>query len=265
MELTAEIASGSLFGALLCFLTASALAVIEVLRGTRHARIPTMLLMAGGFVLETLYLQYQGGMRGRCPITTLPEILIFLGWSTVLIYFVVGPTYRLSLLGVFTAPLMATFVAIGLLSGAVSQTPSLPSSPVDPWLETHASLSLISYGAFALAFVAATMFLIQDRLLKSKSLNQLFYNLPPVCYLANAVRRLVVVGFLLLTIGIAAAFFIREFPGWWKIVLASSVWIAYGSLLIADLRRRLSPGSFCKTSLWIFALPVITLGLLGRR
>ena len=145
----------------------------------------------------------------------------------------VGPTYRLSLLGVFTAPLMATFVAIGLLSGAVSQTPSLPSSPVDPWLETHASLSLISYGAFALAFVAATMFLIQDRLLKSKSLNQLFYNLPPVCYLANAVRRLVVVGFLLLTIGIAAAFFIREFPGWWKIVLASSVWIAYGSLLIS--------------------------------
>lgn len=264
MELTATVASASLLGAVFCFLTATALAILEVTRGARHARIPTLILMAAGFLLETLYLHYQGGMRGRCPITTLPEILIFLSWSTVLLYFMVGPAYHLSLLGVFTAPLVAIFTATGLATGAVSRIPTLPLSPVDPWLETHASVSLISYGAFTLAAVAATMFLVQNRLLKSRSLTQLFYNLPPVSYLARAVKRLIFIGFLLLSVGIASAFLLKVFPGWSKILLASSVWIGYGTLLLIDLRNRLSPRSLSRASLCLFALPVITLGLLGR-
>ena len=123
MELTATIASASLLGAVLCFLTATALAILEVPAGPAMRGFLPCCSWQRASLLETLYLHYQGGMRGRCPITTLPEILIFLSWSTVLLYFMVGPAYRLSLLGVFTAPLVAIFTATGLATGAVSKFP----------------------------------------------------------------------------------------------------------------------------------------------
>lgn len=264
MAISANLASTFLCGAVLCFLAATALAIVELTRGNRHARTPTLLLMATGFVLQTLYLHYQGEMRGRCPITTLPEILIFLSWSTVLLYFMVGQAFHLSLLGVFTAPLVAGFTLIGLAGGAVTKIPTPPLNPVDPWLEAHASVSIISYGAFTLATVAATMFLVQHKLLKSRKLTQLFYNLPSVNYLAKALKRLIVIGFALLSIGIATAFLLHTFPGWSKILLASSVWLAYGALLLVDRCRRMSPRDLARASLWLFALPIITLGLLGR-
>jgi len=265
MEITAQGAWWALAGAIACFLAASALAILEVSKGMRYASLITRVLMGAGFVLETLYLHHQGQMRGRCPITSLPEILVFMSWSTVLIYFVIGPTYRLSLLGVFTAPLVALFAGLGLAGGAVTGIPTPPAGIVDPWLETHASVSLISYGAFALAFVAAVMFLIQDRLLKAKSLTPLFYNLPPVSYLANAVTRLLFVGMILLTVGIVTAFFIHVFPGWGKILVAFPVWLAYGILLVVNHRRKLAPQSLARATVVLFALPLITLTILGRR
>ena len=267
MELNAQTAGWGLAGSILCFLIASALAVREVKKGTPHARVPTLVLMGLGFALITLFLKYQGGIRGRCPITTLPEILVFLSWSTVLIYFIIGPTYRLSLLGVFTAPVVAFFIAIGMISGAVAEgPPEVRTEALDPWLETHASVSLVSYGAFALAFVAAVMYLIQDRLLKKRSLTPLFYNLPPVSYLHNAVVRLMLVGFVLLSIGIGSAFFIENLPSWTKVILSVPVWLGYGILLgVHFVKKSLTPKGLARASVLLFILPLVTLTILGRR
>jgi ABC-type uncharacterized transport system permease subunit len=38
--------------------------------------------------------------------------------------------------------------------------------PPLPWLELHASISLIAYGAFALACIAGVMYLVQERQIK---------------------------------------------------------------------------------------------------
>ena len=68
-----------------------------------------------GFLCQTAFLYLRGQTVGRCPLTSLFEVLIFLSWSTVLFYLLIGPAYRLSLLGAFTSPLAFLFQVGALL------------------------------------------------------------------------------------------------------------------------------------------------------
>ena len=67
------------------------------------------LAIALGFVFQTAFLWVRGHALGRCPLTNLFEVFIFIAWSVALIYLLIGPTYRLSLMGAFTAPLVFSF------------------------------------------------------------------------------------------------------------------------------------------------------------
>ena len=51
--------------------------------------------IACGFLLQTAFLWMRGNAIGRCPITNLFEVFLFLAWSIALIYMLVGPAYRL--------------------------------------------------------------------------------------------------------------------------------------------------------------------------
>src|SRR5258708_5238041 len=106
----------------------------------------------GGFACQTAFLYVRGAQLGRCPLTNLFEVLIFLSWSMVLFYLLIGPTYRLSLLGVFTSPLVFVFQVLALL--LLRDAPAAAKIAPNRWLEMHAALSVVAYGAFALACVA---------------------------------------------------------------------------------------------------------------
>src|SRR5690606_20800403 len=118
------------------------------------------------------------------------EVLIFVSWAMVLLYFLVGTTFRLSLLGFFTAPLALLFQGIALAFSVQLDRFSGAQVAPDFWLELHAAVSLIAYGAFALAWIAGIMFLIQDRQLKKGEMKELFYQLPSIHYLSHAITRL---------------------------------------------------------------------------
>ena len=102
-----------------------------------------------------------------------------------------------------------------------------------PWLEMHASVSLIAYGAFALACVAGLMYLVQERQLKSRQINSMFYHFPPLTDLFAAITRLLWLGFALLTVGIMAGFFTGQPLPYMKVAWSLGVWIFYASILLA--------------------------------
>src|SRR5687768_18115314 len=58
-----------------------------------------------GFLFQTAFLYVWGEKIGRCWVTSLFEVSVFLSWGMVLFYLVIELTYRLSLLSVFTLPL----------------------------------------------------------------------------------------------------------------------------------------------------------------
>ena len=78
--------------------------------------------------------------------------------------------------------------------------------PANSWLEFHASMSMIAYGAFALACVAGVMYLVQERQLKTQQIHSIFYHLPPLTDLFAAITRLLWLGFALYTAGSSAGF-----------------------------------------------------------
>ena len=125
-----------------------------------------------GFIFQTAFLSIRGHAVGRCPITNLFEVFIFLAWSIALIYMLIGPAYRLSLMGAFTAPLVFLIQTFALL--APIDVRHAVKLPANPWLEFHASMSLVAYGAFALACVAGVMYLVQERQLKTHQLRSIF-------------------------------------------------------------------------------------------
>ncbi len=199
-------------------------------RGTRSRW--TVIWMIAAFLAQTGFLYLRGEARGACPLVGIGEILAFLAWSLTLFYLAVGPTYRVSLMGVFTAPVVVVFQVIALLPGVLAVDPDrVPAT--DAWRETHAAMSVLSYGALALAAVAGVMFLVLDRQLKDHHLQSgLFLNLPPVRELLKSMVRLLWIGVVLLTVGVIAGFVMpRGSSGTPHLIAASGVWLSYALLL----------------------------------
>lgn len=219
--------------------------------------------MAVGLVLQSGFLYLRGQQHGRCPLTNLFEVFIFIGWAIVLLYFLVGTTYRLSLLGVFTAPMIALLQALSLLSSLDHSAPRPRTAP-NPWLETHAAVSLIAYAAFAMACVTGVMYLVQARMLKKHSIHGLFYQLPPIHELAHAIQRLTLTGSLLLTAGLAASLPLDIPISNPKLVFAWTVWALYLAVNVIMWRRMLSAHQTAWLAVASFIVPLISVGIVTR-
>ena len=222
-----------------CFAAAVARTIAELReRIFRPARF-NFELIAAGFLLQTLFLTMRGHAIGRCPLTNLFEVLIFLAWSIALIYMLIGPGYRLSLMGAFTAPLVVVIQTIALITPI--DVPPAGKVRVSSWLEFHASMAMVAYGAFALACIAGVMYLVQERQLKTHQLHSIFSHLPPLQELTTVMTRLLWWGFGLYTLGLASGFFVDQPWPRVQIVGAICVWVLYAAILQARYLRRLSP------------------------
>ena len=229
------------------------LGMISVHRGQKSRW--TVLWISAAFICQIGFLSVRGQMRAACPLMDRGEILSFLAWSLTLFYLLVGPAYRISLLGVFTAPVVAIFQALALTPGTLTTNP-LRLVGSNPWHETHSAMSVLSYGALALAAVAGVMFLVLDRQLKEHHLRSgLFRNLPPVRELLGSLGRLLWLGVGLLTIGIVAGFLMpRTASAWGHLIAALAVWGAYSLLLAVKQIRGLTGRRLSMAAVLMFVL-----------
>jgi ABC-type uncharacterized transport system permease subunit len=249
----------------LSFLVGFALSVHALLTGrVKLPALASLAAAAGGFVFQTLWLYQRGQVVGRCPLTTLFDVLVFLGWSVTLLYLITGTTYRMSPLGVFTSPLVFLLQLISLLMPLPDV--ERPVVPVSSWLELHAAVSLVAYGAFALAGIAGITLLVQERQLKTRRLSNFFYHFPPIHDLAVANRRLVYIGFALLTVGLLVG--LRQGMAHIGLlrVVSIGLWLLYAGLSVALGSKRISPtraawlasGAFSILLLTVWAVQLVT-------
>jgi len=230
--------------------------VWAVLHGTRSRW--TLAAMVGVFALQLAFLSVRGEARGACPLRDTGEILVFLAWSLTMFYLLVGPAYRLSLLGMFTAPVVFLFQAVVLAGGLLEANPERVGSG-GFWGETHAAVSVLAYGALALAAVAGVMFLVLDRLLKEHHLTGgLFRNLPPARELLVSLQRLLWLGGVLLTLGIIAGFLMPRGGSPGHLIAAVAVWCGYAVLLFVQSTRGLTGRrlSWCALAGFVVSLVV---------
>jgi len=221
-------------------------------------------LLVAGWIAQMAGLYVRGMAVGGCPLGNTFELVQFVAWSAMVLYFFVGTTFRLSLLGLFAAGYAAALALISLLIPAWDATRGQKIFGTNPWIELHAALAVFSYGVFGLLALTSVMTLLQNWSLKHKRLTGLFWFLPSVVQLDQINSRLLILGVSLLSISLSVG------AVWWthntdtvnlpKLLVAVGVWSVYLIVLLLRWRARLVSVRFAWVCLIMFILALFSLG-----
>ena len=200
----------------------------------RGGQIGRWLLLVG-VVLQASCFALRHSAAGGTPVTSLQESLAFFAWCLVLLFLLLDLRFRLSVMGAFAAPLAFLLMIASVLSPdvIVRLDPVLKS-----WLfPLHISLAFLGNAAFALAFGAGVMYLLQDWMLKSKSFTGIYQRLPSLDSLDRVNYTCLSVGFPLMTLGIISGSFwaYTAWGSYWswdpKETWSLLTWFLYAALL----------------------------------
>lgn len=188
--------------------------------------------LAVSFVAHTTAMGMRGFSLSRCPVNNLFEAMMFVMWTIVATYLVIGLFPRFRFIGAFAAPILLAMGVFALMPGLDTADPR-----VSRLASFHATLILLAYGAFGLSCVAAVMYLTEERDLKVRKTRAILSLLPPIQRLELIASRLLVVGLILLTAGLSLSpFLMKERFGVFfqpdaKATWSALVWCIYAGLL----------------------------------
>jgi cytochrome c-type biogenesis protein CcsB len=197
----------------------------------RPALSPATLSALGlGLVFHASSLAVEAMRIQRLPVADVRSALSFYAFLVTVAFFFAYLHYRITSLGLFMLPL----VFVLTLASALRAERSFDSSAFrGGWLLIHIGSSILGYTGFFLTFVAAVMYLIQEKELKSRKPRAFYYRLPSLEVLDELYYRSLVFGFPFLSLGILTGFVwaSRTWKGPWeldpKILGALITWLTY--------------------------------------
>lgn len=246
------------------YLAGFALGTVAVLRERRHSRAWMYILIAAGFLVQTVGLALRGKALHGCPITNIFELFQFTAWSATSLYLVIGPTFRLSLLGYFTACLSASLTFVSLIVPAWDAARRIRVPGGSAWIEFHAALAMFSYGVFALLALTSIMYLLQVFSLQRRHLRGFFSFLPSVVDLDHISFRLLCAGVVLMSAALSVGYVHwvhdpESVPAY-KILITGSIWATYTLALILRWRGLLITKRLAWTCIALFGAALLSLG-----
>lgn len=203
-------------------------------------RVNYALLMVG-LAFHTIALFKRGFSLERCPVNNLFEATAFFLWTFLAVYAVLGIFARLRFLGAFAAPLVFA-VSVFALMPSLDPPPGPSPQFSGGWVSLHATLILLSYGAFGLGSAAAAMYLTQEHDLKLHKIRAILSQLPSIERIERVVQGLLLGGFVLLTVGLAIIPIMvgqpegMSFSNDSKVLWSGLVWVAYSLLVLFHFR-----------------------------
>jgi ABC-type transport system involved in cytochrome c biogenesis permease subunit len=232
-------------------------------KGFRQHNRAIYLLLLLAFGQHTLAMVGRGFSLSRCPVNNLYEAMMFVGWTIVASYLVMGAWPRVQFLGAFAAPVL---FGIGVFALMPALDPPYGGKPEfsGGWTSFHAASILLAYGAFGLSFVAGLMYLTQEHDLKFHKLRAVFSLVPPIQRLETIIGRLLAAGFVLLTVGLVIGIYnLRQTSGVFykgdaKVLWSMVVWAFYLALLIMRWRFAQTGRRFVWGAVGTFAFVLLT-------
>jgi len=191
--------------------------------------------LAAGLAIHLLFTLLRCMEAGHTPITNLHESLSFFSLAIVAVFVALQRRYRAAVLGSFVTP-----VALLMMLASASFPPAI--APLNPalksgWLGVHTIVAFAGYAAFAVAFSAGLMYLLQEHYLKTKRLGALYRRLPSLETLDDINYRCLTIGFPLLTVAIVSGAIWAEtaWGSYWswdpKETWSLITWLVYAALL----------------------------------
>ena len=199
-------------------------------------------ILFAGFLCHSLFIAHQYYAMGVAPVLTMKAALSFFSWTIIGIYLIFHIKFRLMVLGSFIAPLAACLMIISsTIPGAeVHVKPIFRSA----WLTIHVGTIFVGNGLFAMTFVAAIMYLIQESQIKNKRLGSLYSRLPSLETLDAINYYALMYGFPFLTMDMISGAIYAQYAlgSYWrwdpKEVWSLITWLFYAVLL----HKRLTVG-----------------------
>ncbi len=231
-------------------------------RGFRRDDHVNYFLLVLGFLLHTGAMGLRGFSLQQCPVNNLFEATMFSAWGLVLANLIVGLLPRLRFLSTFASPMLFAIGVFALMPSL--DPPHGPKPEFSNWITSlHAALIMLAYGSFGLGAVAAIMFLTQQHNLKFHKLRAVLSLLPPIQRLELVASRLVLVGFVMLTIGLNAGGHLPRPEGvkYWKetkVLWSGLLWALYLALLVGRWRFALGGRRLAWGILGLFAFLLLT-------
>jgi cytochrome c-type biogenesis protein CcsB len=183
-----------------------------------------------GLLAHAGAIAFEAARIHRLPVTDVRSALSFYALLVTLAFFFLYLRYRITSLGLFMLP----FVFVLTLISAFRPVQSFDLSAFrGGWLAVHIGSSILGYTGFFLTFVAAVMYLMQEKELKSRVPRTFYYRLPSLELCDELYYRSLLFGLPLLTVGILTGFIwaSRTWKGSWefdpKILASLLTWLIY--------------------------------------
>jgi len=210
----------------------------------RLATFITVVSFAGHtFAIALRWIEsYRLGI-GHAPLSNLYESLIFFAWTIVLLYLVVEWKTKNKTIGTFATPLAFLAMAYASYSPGINSSiqPLVPALKSN-WLIAHVITCFFGYAAFGLAFGLSLMFILKK--LDHPKRDSFFLRIipePPI--LDELSYQMVVIGFLLLTLGIitGSVWAHSAWGSYWswdpKETWSLITWLVYAAMLHSRMVR----------------------------
>jgi len=212
--------------------------LVYLVRQWRLLTVAARALVASGLVLHGVALGMDLTQQGGVP-QGLGQGLSAVALLLLAIFVGLDLRYRTPVLGAFLTPLALTVLVPGvLISGGASP---LSAAVLRPLLPVHITIALLGIAAFAVASGIAVMYLLMERQMKGKKFGLLFARLPSLDFMDDLNRRLVVAGFILLSITLVTGSFLSNhadgvFWQWRPTEVATLIaWLVFGAVLGARM------------------------------
>ncbi len=206
------------------------------------------IVTAVGFAVHTIAIvlrwveSYSLGI-GHAPFSNLYESLIFFAWTVILLYLIMEWRTKNRTLGAFVTPLAFLALAYASFSPNIRShiQPLIPALKSN-WLISHVITCFFGYAAFGLSFGISIMYLLK-RLDNDEKENLFLKLIPEKGVLDELNYQMVVIGFLMLTLGIitGSVWAHSAWGSYWswdpKETWSLITWLIYASVLHSRMVR----------------------------
>jgi ABC-type transport system involved in cytochrome c biogenesis permease subunit len=163
-------------------------------------RMATTLLGAGALA-HTFVVGMQTMEAGHIPVTNASSAISTTAWLLVLAYLYTEMTTDERAMGTFILPLVIVLQVIPVLNPGIEERAEVLQGPL---FGIHVSALLFAYASFGLACVIGVTYVLLFKEIKAKHLGFFYARLPSLQVLDTMNQRVIVVGWLFLTVGLAA-------------------------------------------------------------
>lgn len=246
------------------YLASWILFLVNFMKAKKSVKTLANLTLYAAFLLGSLFIATEAAtFRLFIPVASLYQALFFFSWSMIFIYLVLSRKLALDTFGLVLVPLV---LFLGVFSLVSYKTPVFhPSAYLgDKWFGVHVLGAFFAYASFALSFVGALFYLMQNAELKRKHAGTFYHGLPSLEVLESTVYQTILIGFPLLTVALLSGFvwtWDRYGTLWrWdpKFVFSIVTWLIYFGILYARYISSFHGKRLVLLSIFGFCLVIFT-------